>query len=91
MATKMPKEPATISGHFPKSSKLKPKGFTGMGTDDQVTVIAKGKVKRVEDNADRWDPSKRFTIHLTSCEILTPDANKKVSIEDAIKSSEKRV
>jgi len=85
------KERATINGHFPVGSGIQPKGFKGLGTGETVTVVTKGKVTQVQDKADRWDPGKRFTVEVTSCEIVTPESNRKVSISDALKAARKRV
>ena len=85
------KEKAKIDGYFPTGSGIQPKGFKGLGAGETVTVVTKGKVTQVQDRAEQWDPCKRFTVEVTSCEIVTPESNRKVSISDALKAARKRV
>ncbi len=74
--------------NFPDSAKVKPKGFKGLGVDDDVTIVTKGKVIRIEDNAEDWDPGKHLKLEVKSCEIVGPE--KKVSIDEAVKSAQQK-
>jgi len=86
-----PKEKPKLRLSFPKDGKVQPKGFSDANVGENVTVVVKGEVTSVSDKADEWDPGKRFTVQIKTCEIIVPEANKKVSIEDAVKAVQKKV
>ena len=88
MATEI-KEKPSVSFNFGEKAKVQPKGFENININDDVTVITKGRVKSISDKSDRWDMAKRFSIELTSCQIVPPE--KKVTLDDAVKAARKSV
>jgi len=46
------KEPPVMSLNFPKDGKVQPSGFAGLGVDEDITIVIKGKVVRIEENAE---------------------------------------
>jgi hypothetical protein len=82
------KEKSRARLYFPKGS-VQPKGFKGLGTDEEVVVVIKGRVSEIADRASEWDPGKTLNIEIKSCDI---SAKKKgVTIDDAIKAARKKV
>ena len=90
-ASKPPKEKSKIRLHFPQDSKVQPKGFSDVSMKDQVTVIVKGPVLELSENAEQWDPGKRIVVQIDSCRIVPPEHTVTVSIDDAVKASRKKV
>ena len=86
---KMPKEKPRIDLNFPKDGQVQPEGFSGLGVDEDVTVIVRGKVTRLEDSADEWTPGKHVTVRIASCEFQTTE--KGVGIDEAVKAGMRRV
>jgi len=43
----------------------------------------------LSENTDKWDPGKRFSLDIASCEVIGPE--KKVSLDDAIQDAKKKV
>lgn len=85
------KEKPKLSLRFPKDSKVQPKGFENANIGEEVTVVIKGPVISISENAEDWDPGKRFDLAIKTCEIIVPDDKKKVSIGDAVKAAAKKV
>lgn len=85
------KEKPRLIIELPQKSKVKVKGFKDASVGDDVTVVVKGEVTSISENADSWDPGKRFGLKIAACEIIVPEANKRVSIEDAVKAAKKKV
>ena len=85
MTAKEIKDPPSISMRFPKGGKVQPGGFKELGVDEEVTVILKGKVKRLEHDSEEWNPGKHVTIQPTSCEFQKPA--REVTLDDALKAS----
>jgi len=73
-------EPTTASFHFREKGKVQPKGYSGLGIDQEVTVTIKGKVKQIGSS---WDNGATFTVEIESCEISVP-ASGAVSLSAAI-------
>jgi len=86
---KMPKEKPRLYLRFPKGAKVQPKGFEAVSVGDPVTVAVKGKITELRDTSDDWDPGKSFGLLITSCQIIGP--GKKVTVDDAMKSAQKKV
>jgi len=83
------KEKPSVSFNFGEKDKVQPKGFENVNINENVTVIAKGRVKSISDKNDQWDKGKRFSIELESFKIVPPE--KKVTLDDAIKDAQKKV
>ena len=86
---KMPKEKPRLHLRFPKGAKVQPKGFESVSVGDTVIVAVKGKITELRDTSDDWDPGKSFGLLMTSCKIQGP--GKKVSVDDAVKSAQRKV
>jgi len=43
----------------------------------------------LSENRDKWDPGKRFSLDIDSCEVFGPE--KKVSLDDAIQDAKTKV
>ena len=84
------KEPPRLNLSFPQKSKVQPKGFVDVSVRDVVTVIIKGKVTSVSENADEWDPGKRLGLEITTCTIEGPP-QKPVTIAKALKTAQRRI
>lgn len=85
------KKTSEVSFRFGEKDDLQPTGFSAVGPDKNVTVIMKGKIKSFS-TGDEWEKGLRFTINMSSCEILAPDTE--VTMDAAIKaanSSRKKV
>lgn len=87
---KQPKEKPRVRLEFPKDGKVQPKGFDGVGVNDQVTVVLKGTIKEVSENAESWNPGKQMLLHVTACEIKG-QAQGPVSLDAAIKAGQAKV
>ena len=87
--TKEIKEKPNVNFNFGEKQTVQPKGFENVNINEDVTVIAKGRVKSISDKSDQWDKGKRFSIELKSFQIVPPE--KKVTLDDAIKSARKTV
>lgn len=83
------KEPPVMSLNFPKDGKVQPSGFSGLGVDEDITIVIKGKVVRIEENADQWDPGKNLRVKISKCDIHGPE--KKVTLDDAIVKSKTKL
>jgi len=79
----------SVSFNFGEKDKIQPKGFENVNINEDVTVIAKGRVKSISDKSDNWDKGKKFSIELKSFQIVPPE--KKVTLDDAIKNARKTV
>ena len=88
-ALKEPKEHAKCNLTLPTGSKVKLDGFNGVSVNDQVKLEITGTIKEVSDSAEEWSPGKRMTLHISKCRITGPE--KKMSLDDAIKASARRV
>lgn len=87
VAVERVEEPTTASFHFRQKGKVQPVGYTGLAIDSDVTVVLKGKVRRIGPGT--WEPEdKAFDIEISSCEITSP-AKTPVSIDDAVKDADK--
>lgn len=73
-------EPTTASFHFREKGKVQPKGYAGLGIDQEITVTIKGKVKQIGSS---WDNGATFTVEIASCEISVP-ASAAVSLAAAV-------
>ena len=78
-------EPTTANFHFREKGKVQPKGYTGLGIDDDVTVTIKGKVKQI---GSLWNDGANFTIEIVSCEIMVP-AEGNISLSSAVEEANK--
>ena len=83
------KEKPRLNLSFPPKGDVQPKGFENVAINTDVTVIVKGRVSSISANADEWDPNKRFSVDMKSCEIVGPE--KKVSLDIAIKETREKV
>jgi hypothetical protein len=83
------KERPKLSLSFPLKGDVQPKGFENATVNAHVTVIVKGRVSSISEKADEWDPGKRFSLDMKSCEIVGPE--KKVSLDIAIKETRQKV
>jgi hypothetical protein len=77
---KAPEEPITASFHFREKGKVQPKGYAGLGVDQDVTVTTQGKVTPIGSS---WDNGATFTVEIADCEISVP-ASAAVSLSAAI-------
>jgi len=84
----MPKEKPNMDLNFPKGG-VQPRGFKDVTIDDSVTVLVKGRVREVRENADEWNPGKHLRVRITSCQITGP--KEKMSMDAAIKSARVKV
>ena len=73
-----------VNFRFGEKDDLQPVGFSNLGPGKPATIILKGKVKNFSDG-DEWDKSKRFTLDMTSCEIVAPVSE--VTMDDALKAA----
>lgn len=83
------KEPPTLNLNFPKDGKVQPAGFAGLGVAADVTIVIKGKITRIEENIEEWNPGKHLTLNIGSCDIYGPE--KKISLDDAVKSAKMKL
>ena len=81
------KEKACVNFNFPADDNVAPKNFTAAQINETVTVVVKGRVSHTAANTSDWDKGVRFSLEMTSCEILPKQ--KKVSIEDAVNAAQK--
>ena len=88
VTARTPKNPATASLDFPKGTKALANGLKGVALEEDVTLILKGKLTRA--NSRDWDGGKSFSLALTSCKV-EEKPKKTVSLDKAIKSTERRV
>lgn len=85
-AEKPKPDPPNLRLFFPKEGKVQPKGFSSAVIDKEVTVLVKGTVKEIADSAERWDPGKRFVLHISSCTINGP-GEKPLTLDAAVKAA----
>ncbi len=78
-------EPTTASFHFREKGKVQPKGYEGLGIDQDVTVILKGKVTRLGTSS--WEGGKGFEIEIAACEITAPAGES--SLDGALAAADK--
>jgi hypothetical protein len=72
---------------FREKSKVQPKGYDGLGIDEEVTVVLKGRVLSLGVN--RWEKGKRFEIEIGSCDIVKkPQPKAEISLADAVKEAD---
>lgn len=71
--------------NFHGKGKVQPKGYKGLGIDDEVTVITKGKVKQIGSS---WDDGATFAVEVSSCTIECPTESP-VSLDAAVANSAK--
>ena len=84
----MRKEKPKLTLNFPKDG-VQPKGFKDVSIDDSVTVLVKGTVLSVSENAESWDPGKHLTVKIVSCRIAGP--KEKTTMDEAIKEARVKV
>ena len=83
------KETPVMRLNFPKDGKVQPSGFAGLGVDEDITIVIKGKVVTISENADQWDPGKNLRVKISKCDIHGPE--KKVTLDDAIVKSKTKL
>ena len=79
-------EPTIAHFNFRDKGKVQPKGYIGLGIDQEVTVTIKGKVKQIGSS---WDSGAQFSVEIADCEISVP-ANNPVSLSAAIDEAGKK-
>ncbi len=75
-----------INFRFGEKSKVQPKNMEALTPDMDVTVILKGSIKSFSAG-EPWDQSKRFSLAMTSCEIVLPDSDREDSLDAALKAA----
>jgi hypothetical protein len=83
------KEKPSLNLYFPAADKVQPKGFTDASVGETVTITIKGKLTRLEDSTDQWDPGKRLGMTITGCEIVAKQ--KPMSLSKALTESRRKV
>jgi len=66
-------EVTEINFRFGEKSKIQPQGLGNLTANQPLTVKLEGKVTSFSAG-DPWDKSKRFTLRLTSCDIVPTEA-----------------
>lgn len=77
----------TVEFRFDPTSPVQPQGFEGLGFDEAVTVVLKGKVNRI--GISPWDKGKELALELESCEITKPAKTAVTSLDEALSSARK--
>lgn len=89
---KEPKEPPTVNIRVPKGAGVTVKGFDSLTVGQEATVVLKGSVTQLRHNPKSpydWENGKGIELTLSSCECTGPA--KPVSMDDALKSAQRRV
>jgi predicted signal transduction protein with EAL and GGDEF domain len=85
----MEREEPKLNLSFPSKGEVQPKGFEEVNVNDDVVVVVKGKVLSISENAEKWDPGKRFSLKISSCAIHGPEI--KTTLDAAVKEAKKKV
>ena len=62
-----------INFRFGQKSKIQPKGLDKITINQEMTIKMEGKIIQFS-TGDPWDKSTRFTLRLTSCDIVPTEA-----------------
>jgi hypothetical protein len=72
-----------IDFRFGADSKIQPAGLDKITMGTEVTVMLKGKITSFSAD-ETWDKSKRFSLQMSSCEIMAPETSGETSMDDAL-------
>lgn len=82
------REPSAVTFFFSEKDKSKLKVPSGIAIDQEAAILVRGKIRSFSN--DRWDNGTRFSMDMTSCEVMAPTEPAK-TLNDALKSAEKKV
>lgn len=84
------REPSEVTFFFSEKDKNKLKVPSGIAIDQEATILVRGKIRSFSSSSNQWDNGTRFSMDMTSCEVLAPTEPPK-TLNDALKSAEKKV
>ena len=85
----MPRERPKLNLSFPAGGKVQPKGFKDLSVKEEFTVIIKGKILSVSENAEEWIPGKQITGLISSCSFQGPEEG--ITMDAALSAAQRKV
>lgn len=75
---------------FDEKAKAQPQGFAGLGINEEATIVLKGKITEIsQEAANEWSNARKMlNLEITSCEITSPK-EAPVTIEAALAGADK--